>query len=47
MAKAAVELSISQPAVSKAIADMEHTLGVVLFDRLAQGVTRRRLALHC
>ena len=39
MAKAAVELSISQPAVSKAIADMEHTLGVVLFDRLAQGVT--------
>ena len=38
MAKAAVQLAVSQPAVSKAIADMEHTLGVNLFDRLAQGV---------
>jgi molybdate transport repressor ModE-like protein len=38
MAKAAKELAISQPAVSKAISDMEHTLGVVLFDRSQQGV---------
>ena len=28
MAKAATQLSMSQPAVSKAIADMEHTLRV-------------------
>jgi DNA-binding transcriptional LysR family regulator len=38
MAKAASELSVSQPAISKAIADMERTLGVRLFDRTAQGV---------
>jgi len=38
MAKAAEYLSVSQPAVSKAIADMEHTLGVRLFDRTTQGV---------
>src|SRR4051812_13423512 len=37
-AKAAKELAISQPAVSKAIAEMEHTLGVPLFDRSQQGV---------
>jgi DNA-binding transcriptional LysR family regulator len=38
MAQAATHLSVSQPAVSKAIAEMEHTLGVRLFDRTAQGV---------
>jgi DNA-binding transcriptional LysR family regulator len=38
MAKAASHLSVSQPAVSNAIADMEHTLGVRLLDRSAQGV---------
>src|SRR3954469_24174762 len=38
MAKAAKELAISQPAVSKAIAEMEHTLGVPLFDRSQQGI---------
>lgn len=38
MARAAIQLSISQPAISKAIADMEHTLGVRLFDRTSQGV---------
>ena len=38
MAKAGKRLAISQPAVSKAIADMEHTLGVPLFDRSPQGV---------
>jgi len=38
MAKAAGQLSISQPAVSKAISDIERTLGIPLFDRKAQGV---------
>jgi DNA-binding transcriptional LysR family regulator len=38
MAKAASQLNLSQPAVSKAIAEMEHTLGVRLVDRGRQGV---------
>lgn len=38
MGKAAATLALSQPAVSKAIAEMEHTLGVSLFDRTPQGV---------
>jgi DNA-binding transcriptional LysR family regulator len=38
MGKAAALLALSQPAVSKAIAEMEHTLGVRLLDRTAQGV---------
>src|SRR5258708_36771276 len=38
MAKAAVALAISQPAVSKAVADMEHTVGLRLLDRTRQGV---------
>jgi DNA-binding transcriptional LysR family regulator len=38
MAKAAERLAISQPVVSKAIADLEHTLGVRLLDRSRQGV---------
>lgn len=38
MAKAAVQLAVSQPAVSKAVAEIEHILGVRLFDRAAQGV---------
>jgi DNA-binding transcriptional LysR family regulator len=38
MAKAATQLAVSQPSVSNAIADIERTLGVRLFDRLAQGV---------
>jgi len=37
MAKAAAELAISQPAVSKAIADMEHAVGLRLLDRSRQG----------
>ena len=32
MGKAAAELALSQPTVSKAIADMEFTLGVRLLD---------------
>jgi DNA-binding transcriptional LysR family regulator len=38
MGKAAAQLSVSQPAISKAIADMEYTLGVRLLDRGPQGV---------
>jgi DNA-binding transcriptional LysR family regulator len=38
MGKAAARLAVSQPAVSKAIAAIEHTLGVPLFDRTYQGV---------
>src|SRR5499426_1344373 len=38
MAKAAVELGVSQPAVSEVIADLEHALGVRLLDRSTQGV---------
>jgi len=38
MAKAAQRLGISQPAVSETIADLEHTLGVRLFDRGPRGI---------
>jgi len=38
MARAAEHLAISQPSVSKAIADLENTLGVRLLDRRPQGL---------
>lgn len=38
MAKAAHRLSVSQPAVSKAISDLEASLGLKLFDRDPKGV---------
>ena len=38
MAKAAKHLSMTQPAVSNAIASLEHTLGVRLLDRSSKGV---------
>jgi DNA-binding transcriptional LysR family regulator len=38
MAKAAAELAISQPAVSRAISEMEHELGLRLLDRGRNGV---------
>jgi DNA-binding transcriptional LysR family regulator len=38
MAKAAGQLGVSQPAVSKVIADLEHALGVRLLDRTRRGV---------
>ena len=38
MAKAAAELAISQPAVSKAISGMEHMFGLRLLDRSRRGV---------
>ena len=37
MSRAAVVLAMSQPAVSKSIADIEHTLGAPLFDRTPYG----------
>ncbi len=42
MSKAASQLAISQPVVSKAIAGMEHTLGVPLLDRTPRGVEPTR-----
>jgi DNA-binding transcriptional LysR family regulator len=38
MGKAATQLAVSQPAISKAISDLERTLGVRLLDRGPQGV---------
>jgi DNA-binding transcriptional LysR family regulator len=38
MAKAAARLNVSQPAVTKAVADLEDAVGVRLFDRTARGV---------
>jgi DNA-binding transcriptional LysR family regulator len=38
MAKAAEQLAISQPVVSKAIAELEHVVGVRLLDRVPHGV---------
>ena len=38
MAKASRQLALSQPAISKAIADMERVLGASLLDRSTQGV---------
>ena len=42
MTKAAERLAISRPAVSKAIADLEHMLGVSLLDRSTDGVEPTR-----
>ena len=42
MAKAGIQLAVSQPAVSKAIAEMEHALGVPLLDRGSRGVEPTR-----
>ena len=38
MAKAAVLLGVSQPAISKSIAELERTIGVALLDRTPRGV---------
>jgi DNA-binding transcriptional LysR family regulator len=37
-ARAAAQLRVSQPAVSRVVSDLEHTLGVKLFDRNTRGV---------
>ena len=39
MAKAAAHMAITQPAVSYAISELEHAVGVPLLDRTSQGVT--------
>jgi DNA-binding transcriptional LysR family regulator len=38
MGRAARELAVSQPVVSKAISELEHALGLRLLDRTAQGI---------
>jgi DNA-binding transcriptional LysR family regulator len=38
MAKAAAHLNLTQSAVSKAVAELEHTFGVPLYDRTPQGI---------
>src|SRR5437868_15338130 len=38
MSKAAAVLNTTQPAISRSIAELEHTIGVRLLDRNAQGV---------
>src|ERR1700692_2457939 len=38
MGKAAARLGMAQPAISKAVADLEHVLGVRLLDRSRQGI---------
>src|SRR2546421_1586335 len=38
MAKAAAQLNVSTPSVSEIIADLEHSLGILLFDRSPKGV---------
>src|SRR4030088_2259920 len=38
MGKAAERLGTSQPAISRTIADLEHTLGVRLLDRSPRGI---------
>src|ERR1700761_4692419 len=38
MGKAAAELAMSQPAISKAISEIEHVVGVRVLNRTAQGV---------
>ena len=38
LSKAAAHLRVSHPAVSQVIADLEHALGVKLFDRSSRGV---------
>src|ERR1022692_3669256 len=39
MTKAAVELGVSTPSISEVVADLEHAVGVRLFDRGRNGVT--------
>ena len=47
MAKAANRLHLSQPAIFKAIAEMELMLNVRLIDRGRLGVEPTRMATHC
>lgn len=46
MTNAAEKLNISQPALSKSIANMEQQLGVELFDRQGRSIVLNRYGLH-
>ena len=46
MHKAAERLRTSQPAVSRAIADLEQAVGVRLLDRSPHGIEPRNMAAH-
>jgi DNA-binding transcriptional LysR family regulator len=45
MVRAADSLAISQPVISKTISDLEHALGVRLFDRTRRASSRRPTAV--
>jgi molybdenum-dependent DNA-binding transcriptional regulator ModE len=45
MGKAAAELSISQPSISKAIAEVEHALGCVCSTEARTASSRRSMAV--
>jgi DNA-binding transcriptional LysR family regulator len=45
--KAASSLFISQPAVSKAVAELERQVGAPLLDRSRSGVTMTQQGRHC
>ena len=50
MGKAAADLAISQPSISKAIADVEHAVGLRLLDRGPHGIEPTiygRVLLNC
>ena len=47
MGKAAERLALSQPSVSKAIANIEHAIGVPLFDRTREAWKPRRMVARC
>ena len=50
MGRAATALSVSQPVISKAISELEATLGARLFDRTAQGIVPTaygQAMIHC
>ena len=50
MSKASTKLAISHPVISKTISELEHTLGVKLFDRTTQGTeltTYGQVLLKC
>ena len=47
MAKAAAQLSTTQPTVSQGIADLEDAVGARLFDRSTQGVVPTSSAKFC
>ena len=47
MGKAAERLALSQPSVSKAIANIEHAIGVPLFDRTRKALKPRPMVARC